>query len=258
MSHPSTGLPGYPQGGVHGRLVHELGARIVNGELAPGASLPTEEQLVAELGTGRSAVREAVKVLSAKGLVLARPKIGTVVQPEQSWNLMDPDVLAWRYDTDPTTAQLDDLAGMRVALEPEAARLASLTRNRAAVKQIRTAYDRMAESLTDLDAFIEHDLSFHRAVVGAGGNQLLIHLNDLMSVAYGAARQVHTRNVRRNRRTLPAHLAVLEAIESRDAVEAAALMRTLVQNAQHDIRHDRTKALATQPQPDTEATGKTS
>lgn len=230
---------GYRTDGLHGRLVHELGQRIVSGELAPGQAMPTETQLVAEMGSSRSAVREAVKVLTAKGLVRAKTKVGTLVQPEVSWNLLDPDVLAWRYETDPTTRQLDDLAGLRVALEPEAARLAALTKDRRAITAIRDSYLRMEDTLGDPDEFISHDLAFHRAVVNAGGNQLLIHLNELMSAALAAGRQVHTRNVRRNRRTLPAHKAVLDAISSRDADTAAALMRELVRSAQHDIRRDR-------------------
>ncbi len=230
---------GYRSDGVHGRLVHELGVRIVAGRLAPGDSLPTEGQLVDEFGISRSAVREAVKVLTAKGLVHARPKIGTIVQPEPSWNLLDPDVLAWRYETDPTDEQLDDLAGLRVAVEPEAARLAARSKDRAAVARIRDCYEQMAASLNDPDEFIKHDLAFHRAVVEAGANELLVHLDGLMSVALAAARQVHTRNVRRNRRTLPAHAAVLDAITARDADQAATLMRELVRGAQHDIRRDR-------------------
>jgi GntR family galactonate operon transcriptional repressor len=229
----------YRSDGVHGRLVHDLGRRIVSGEFAPGCLLPTETELVTQLGSGRSAVRESVKVLAAKGLLRTRTKAGTVVLPETTWNLLDPDVLAWRYQTDPTDQQLDDLAGLRVALEPEAARLAARTRNRADVAPISHAYLRMAATISDPDQFIEHDLAFHRAIVDASGNLLFAQLSDLLSMAMAAARQVHTRNVRRNRRTLPAHHAVLAAITSRDGELAAEHMRKLVTGAQHDIRRDR-------------------
>jgi GntR family transcriptional regulator, galactonate operon transcriptional repressor len=233
---PSAGRGG---GGVHGRLVQALGARIVSGQLSPGDALPTEAQLVEEFGSSRSSIREAVKVLTAKGLVVARTKAGTVVQPQSGWNLLDPDLLAWRYNGEPSIAQLDDLAGLRVALEPEAARLAATGKDRRKVAEIRAAYGRMEATLADPDEFIEHDLAFHRAVVEASGNQLLVQLNSLLLVAFGAARQFHARNVRRNRRTVPAHLGVVEAIERRDAEEAAGLMRALVQSAQHDIHRER-------------------
>jgi GntR family transcriptional regulator, galactonate operon transcriptional repressor len=243
----------YRSDGVHGRLVHELGRRIVTGGLAPGEVLPTEAALVAELGSGRSAVREAVKVLTAKGLVRTRTKVGTVVQPEAAWNLLDPDVLAWRYQAQPTSyrptdyqptsyqptdKQLDDLSGLRIALEPQAARLAARVRDRSGIAAIGHAYLRMTETIDDPDAFIGHDLAFHRAITEAAGNLLLSQLSDLLAVALEAARQVHTRNVRRNRRTLPAHKAVLDAITGRDADQAEELMRKLVTGAQHDIRRD--------------------
>ena len=247
-----SGISGrrYRSDGVHGRLVHELGRRIVTGWLAPGEVLPTEAALVEELGSGRSAVREAVKVLAAKGLVRTRTKAGTVVQPEAAWNLLDPDVLAWRYQAQPagsqaqatgyqpTGKQLDDLAGLRIALEPQAARLAARARDRTGIAAIGHAYLRMTEAIDDPDAFIGHDLAFHRAITEAAGNLLLSQLSDLLAVAFEAARQVHTRNVRRNRRTLPAHKAVLDAITGRDADLAEELMRKLVTGAQHDIRRD--------------------
>jgi GntR family galactonate operon transcriptional repressor len=234
-------LPSGSPGGLHGRLVQVLGLRIVSGQLEPGNSLPTEAQLVTDFGSSRSTVREAIKVLSAKGLVVARTKVGTLVRPESDWNLLDPDVLGWRYNSNPSVAQLDDLAGLRVALEPESARLAAAARDRRPVAEIRAAYGRMEATLTVPDDFIEHDLDFHRAVVQASGNQLLVQLNSLLFLAFEAARQVHTRNVRRNRRTLPAHLAVVEAIERRDAEAAAALMRSLVRGAQHDIHRERAR-----------------
>ena len=232
---------GYRSDGVHGRLVHDLGLRIVSGEFRPGQVLPTETSLVAELGSGRSAVREAVKVLTAKGLVRTKTKSGTTVEPESRWNLLDPDVLAWRYQGEPTDKQLDDLAGLRVALEPEAARLAARARSRALIVPIRDAYLRMEETISAPDEFIRHDLAFHRAIFDASGNLLFVQLNDLLSMAMAATRQVHSRNIRRNKRSLPGHKALLDAITSRDGELAAGLMRELVTRAQGDIRRDRQK-----------------
>jgi len=240
MSEATPSERGYRTDGLHGRLVHALGSRIVSGRLAPGESLPTEAVLEVELGSGRSAVREALKVLTAKGLLRSRPRTGTVVQPSASWNLLDPDVLAWRYEDDPTDQHLLDLMGLRVALEPEAARLAAkAARDKSVVVPVREALLRMEETVDDPDAFIRQDLAFHSAVVVAGGNELMVHLDALLSVAFAAARQVHTRNVRRNKRTLASHRAVLDAVASRDADAAADLMRALVTSAQHDIRRDR-------------------
>jgi GntR family transcriptional regulator, galactonate operon transcriptional repressor len=239
MTSPRPEGRSYRSDGVHGRLVHELGRSIVRGDFPPGETLPTEASMVTGYGSGRSAVREAIKVLTAKGLVRTRTKVGSVVQDESAWNLLDPDVLAWRYDAEPTDKHLEDLGGVRVTVEPEAARLAARSPDRSGVAAIQQAYLLMEQTIDEPDAFIRHDLAFHHAIVAAGGNRLLEQLSALMSGAFSSARQVHTRNVRRNKRTLPGHKAVLDAIVARRGDEAASLMRTLVTGAQHDIRRDR-------------------
>ena len=78
----------------HAQVVHALGAAIVHGELGPGAPVPTEDELVSQFQVGRSALREGVKVLAGKGLLESRTSAGTRVRPRESWNLLDPDVLA--------------------------------------------------------------------------------------------------------------------------------------------------------------------
>ena len=109
----------YPTRGVHGRLVEQIGRRILGGELAPGAMLPREAELVQELGISRTAVREAIKVLAAKGLVESRQKLGMRVRPEQAWNLLDPDVLAWQAASGPVAgADLEHLVELRRMIEP--------------------------------------------------------------------------------------------------------------------------------------------
>src|SRR3954469_676249 len=91
----------YPRRGLHGEIVHEIGLRILRGDLRPGDVLPGEEELGGELGVSRTVLREAIKVLAAKRLVESRPKTGTRVLPRGEWNLIDPDVLAWRLEADP-------------------------------------------------------------------------------------------------------------------------------------------------------------
>src|SRR5262249_56146540 len=108
----------YPLRGQHGRVVHTMGTRIAGGDLAPGEPLPTEEQLVGELGVGRSALREAMKVLGGKGLVESRTRAGTRVRPREAWHLMDPDVLGWPYRTAPTLPDLEALAPLPPPVQP--------------------------------------------------------------------------------------------------------------------------------------------
>ena len=231
---------GYPTTRRHGEVVHELGRAVVRGDLTAGETLPSEETLAAEYGLSRGAFREAMKVLAGKGLVASRTRTGTVVMPEARWNLMDPDVLAWRYQGSPTRSQLDDLAEVRVALEPEAARLAAARIRKAEVAGLRDLLERMEQTLPDPDEFIEADLAFHQAVVAASGNELFVTLFGLLGAALAEVRHVHTRSLRRNQQTLPEHTAVVEALAARDQQAAFDRMRHVVTEAAHDVRRTRT------------------
>lgn len=226
---------GYPGHGQHGRVVHTLGVRIVSGEWAPGETLPVEERLVGELGVGRSALREALKVLAGKGLVETRTRAGTIVSARDHWNLMDADVLGWQYEGTPSLRNLDDLAELRLVLEPAAARLAAGRADEAAVQRIAGAFALMRETVADPDTFIDSDLAFHAAIFAAAGNELLTHLNAKMGVALVAHRHVHTRDPRRYSSSVPAHLAVLDAIRHHHVAKAERAMRALVEGARGDV-----------------------
>src|SRR5690349_8565847 len=114
----------YPRRGLHGAVVHEIGVRIVDGQLKPGETLP-DNGFVGEAEVSRTVVREAIKVLAAKGLVESRPKVGTRVRPRRDWNLLDPDVLAWRYEAGPDEGFLEEISEVRGVIEPAAAALAA-------------------------------------------------------------------------------------------------------------------------------------
>lgn len=240
-----TGMPragpgpsrAYPPRGQLGRVVHTLGARIASGELAPGEPLPTEEELVGELGVGRSSLREAMKVLGGKGLVESRTRAGTRVRPRAAWHLMDPDVLAWRYQTAPGLADLEDLAGLRVALEPGAARLAAEHPTADGNRRIGEALAAMRAAVTDPESFIAADLSFHAAIFQASGNALLIHLHTMMAIALAAVRQVHARDPARYAAAVGQHARVAIAIRRHQVRKAEESMRLLVEGAREDLRY---------------------
>ena len=110
---------------IHGQIAHEIGQRILRGDFPPGAVLPNESAFSVELKVSRTALREAIKVLAAKGLVDSRPKIGTRVRPRNQWNMLDPDVLAWSFSVGDTERHAINLTEMRRILEPAAAALAA-------------------------------------------------------------------------------------------------------------------------------------
>jgi GntR family transcriptional regulator, galactonate operon transcriptional repressor len=218
----------------HSQVVQTLGEQIVRGRREPGSPVPTEERLVAELGVGRSAVREGVKVLVGKGLLETRTSAGTLVRARDSWSLLDPDVLRWRFLPEPDPGDIRLLADLRVALEPGAARVAAERADAAANQRIAGTLAALYATADDLQAFIEADLAFHRSIFAASGNDLLLYLYEVISIALRSVRQVHTGSIEHNKETLPNHERVAVAIRRGHHRKAEDAMRDVVEVARAD------------------------
>lgn len=212
---------------LHGQVVHELGRRIVGGLCPPGEALPNEEELCRELGVSRTALRESVKVLAAKGLVESRPRIGTRVRASDSWNLLDPDVLAWRCATLPDADFVLQLNEMREIIEPAAASLAARNRSQAQLRHIEDAYAAMAVA-PDIDAWVAADLEFHSAILDATNNPLLRPLVAMIGTALESLLGVTARKAVDYKVALPEHGRVLAAIRDQDSAEALKNMTKLL------------------------------
>lgn len=225
----------YPSQGSHGAVVHALGSAIVTGQYPPGSPIPTEEQLTTQFGVSRSVVREATRVLRGKGLVKSTVGRGTIVQPTGQWHLLDPDILVWRYTDTTAASAMDDLTGLRLFLEPAAARQAAQNPSRRIADPIEDAFERMKNAVEDTEEFVDADLAFHAAIVAATENELLIHLNSMLAVALRAQRRLHTTSKTRHRRTLPAHKRVLDAIRDHEPDRAEAEARDIIERAHQDI-----------------------
>src|SRR5688572_30572381 len=122
---------------VHGRIAREIGMSIVGGDLRPGHVLDGEIEASAHLGISRTAYREAMRILSAKGLVSSRPRTGTRVSVVAEWHLLDPDVLAWLFSGVPRPEVIHGLFELRTIVEPAAAALAATRRRRTHLNLMR-------------------------------------------------------------------------------------------------------------------------
>ena len=157
-------------------VVDILGFRMAAGEYQEGEVLPVEQDLADSLEVGRNALREAVKVLSGKGLISTAPRSGTKVRPRGEWNMLDPDVLRWHSDPDIATEKfMLDLIEMRGIIEPKAAELAAVRATKEDVATILSAYDTMAGSGEDRQARLDADILFHSAILKASHNEVLNH-----------------------------------------------------------------------------------
>ena len=225
----------YPQAGLHGRIVHEIGRRIVSGRIAPGERLPSH----AHLGASRGVFREAIKVLAAKGLVVSRPKTGTRVRPTDAWSLLDPDVFAWRQEGQPRGAFLRNLTEVRLIIEPASAELAARRASPAQLESLRHALRDMREALdaspSDFEAYNDADFRFHRAIVDACNNDVLEQMNTIVGTSLIVAFEAAVTVPGLARASLPRHQAILDAIRRRQPNRARATMRLLVMNTGRSI-----------------------
>jgi len=225
---------GYAGRGLHGQVVNELGTRIVSGRLGPEDSIDLG-QLEAELDVSRTVLREALKVLAAKGLVDARQKRGTFVRPRADWHLLDADVLRWQLSGQPTGELLSQLAEVRSIVEPAGARLAAVRRDPEDLAALSEALEAMAASDPASAAAVEADLRFHRALLTASHNELLIRMEAMIEVGLAARDAlVHTGHGGSVQDPVPAHRAVFEAMRDGDPDAAERAMRALLDQAVRD------------------------
>jgi DNA-binding FadR family transcriptional regulator len=204
---------------LHGQVVSELGRRIVGGIYPAEALLPNEEQLCQELEVSRTALREAVKVLAAKGLLESRPRIGTRVRNRDLWNLLDPDILAWRCAIGADAEFLRHLTELREIIEPAAASLAAASRRPEQLVVIRAALKTM-EASTSIGEWVEADLAFHTAILKATNNPLLMPLAAIIGSALESLLDITARNAGDFKNALPEHQKVFAAIEEGDSQDA--------------------------------------
>jgi DNA-binding FadR family transcriptional regulator len=224
---PVTGIAA--RTGLTNQIANALGRHIVGGTYAPGTNLPNEGELSVQFDAGRSAVREAVKMLAAKGLVSSRPRRGTRVHAVREWNFLDPDVQYWLRESVPARDMLLELFEVRLGFECEAASLAAEHGKTDQITAIRRAYEAMeaaAEGKTDP---IESDCAFHEAIVVATGNRFFQPLVSLIRTALVFSIRTTNAIFGLPVGDLAAHHAVLRAIERRDPRAARRAMRTLLE-----------------------------
>jgi GntR family galactonate operon transcriptional repressor len=209
------------------QLVDDLGGEIVRGALQPGDALPNEGALLSRYGVSRTVLREALQVLTAKGLLEARQRRGTTVQPRAAWSQLDPALLRWHGRLPANDPSLQQLMEVRRIVEPPAAALAAERAVSEDRRRIAAAYAGMEAAIDDVEAFIHADLEFHTAILEASQNLFLLPIAHAIRTTLLASLRLTNRQVEENRSiSLPLHAAILEAMLAADPERAAASMRT--------------------------------
>lgn len=224
---------------LHGTVARQLGVRIVSGELQPGDILEGEIAASGQLNVSRTAYREAIRILAAKGLVHSRPKIGTQVSPRREWQLLDPDVLGWMFAGEPDEALIASLFELRRIVEPDAARLAATRRTEEQLERMRAGLAGVEAHGFATETGRRCDEGFHSALLEASGNDFVISLTSGVATAIALTTAFKQDRLPAPHDALPVHLAVFEAIEARDAEGAHAAMARLVDRGLSDTMEAR-------------------
>ncbi len=222
---------------IHTFVAGALGRDIVGGIFPPGSLLPNADVMCARFSVSRTALREAYSQLTAKALIVARPKVGTRVRPRADWNLFDPDVLAWHLQSEPTENFVCDLFVLRQMVEPAAAALAASARSRATIDRIADAYALMERFQHGAGDLIDADLQFHMAILEATGNHFLTALGGLMHAALQSAFKFSWEGAARIQGDrLRQHGAILRAIRDGAPQVANERMCELLRDSENDVR----------------------
>jgi GntR family transcriptional regulator, galactonate operon transcriptional repressor len=213
-----------------------VGRDIIAGRLQPGGLLPIEADLAHELGVSRPSLREGLRALAAKGLVETRTRRGTIVRPKESWDILDPDVLAWMADAPPDQEFLMALLELRTSIEPVAARLAAQRASPRQVLDIEESYRAMVAALPDdIEGCCQHDLDLHERIIAAAGNVFLARFAAVIRTALRTSFVVSYNARESYQNSLAEHWAVADAIRRREPVEAERAMRLLLKGTARDL-----------------------
>lgn len=215
----------------HGSLAHKIANQIIAGQLTPGELLPNEEKASASFGVSRSAYREAMRTLAAKGLVVALPKVGTKIAARTSWQLLDPDVLAWHFQAGPDEAFVRDLFELRSAVQPKAAALAALRRSDQDVSDLADALARMARTNPSSGGWLNAVVNFHQTILLASKNAAMASLWPVIgtNIRWSMKLQMMLPSLRLVRDPVADHARVFETVASQHAPEAARAMEMLIE-----------------------------
>ncbi|MBX2853346.1 MAG: FadR family transcriptional regulator [Rhodobacteraceae bacterium] len=217
-------------------LVDQIGREIISGGFAAGSLLPNEAEMRDRYSISRTALREAYSKLMAKGLVSARPKVGTSVRPRAHWNMLDQDVLSWHLQTVPAEDIAADLYTLRRMIEPATAELAAKIRTDQDMEKIAAAFEAMKANATQEGPLIEADFSFHLAILNATRNPFINAFSALIRAAMVSTFELSWRGaeVIKDQR-LAQHGDVVDAIRAQDSATARAAMELLLDESIEDV-----------------------
>lgn len=218
---------------IHTQVAERIGTSIVGGQIAAGEALPSEMQVCDMLGVSRPVVREAIRILTGKGLVESRAKSGTRVRPPEQWNQFDPDILRWQLATSDLDTYLAKLFALRRAVEPAAAALAAAAATGPDKQAIRDALEVMATARSN-ESYVRGDVTFHKSIFVATRNEFFWPMAQMFEVGLQPSFKIAAPGDHRTR-SIAEHRAVMEAIVAGNAAKASKATIVLLDHSASDL-----------------------
>ena len=211
-------------------LVQKLGSSIVRGELPAGKSLPIEAELGKKFGASRTVMREAVKILSTKGLIGQRPRVGTYVHPEDRWDLLDAEVLTWILDRHFSHALVREFLEVRLGIEPAAAALAAVNATAADKDLLKQKLEKMKGAMNGHFDPVAADIAFHATILEISHNRFFHQLTPIVETALRFSIRL-TNKTKGALADYDAHAKIYRAIRNGNADAATRACRELIAEA---------------------------
>ncbi|MBY7732218.1 FadR family transcriptional regulator [Vibrio splendidus] len=173
---------------LHVQVAREIARGILSGDLPQGSIIPGEMALCEQFGISRTALREAVKLLTSKGLLESRPKIGTRVVDRAFWNFLDPQLIEWMDGLTDTDQFCHQFLGLRRAIEPEACALAATFATAEQRIELSEIFQEMveisSEETLDKERWLDIDTKFHSLIFNATGNDFYLPFGNILTTMF--------------------------------------------------------------------------
>lgn len=222
-------------------VTNHLGREIISGRYPPGSIMPNEAEISATFSVSRSAVREAVKMLTAKGLVESRPRRGTQVLPSNGWNFFDREVLVWLREGHPDPSIIVELLQLRLGVEPQAAFIAATQATEKQIAAVGEAYELMQRAADGRSDPVAADGAFHSAIISATNNRFFQPFGPLIRTALTVTAPTTNAIFGHSVGDLVAHKTVVDALNERDPQQARDVMAVMLADVLEAVEEWRVK-----------------
>lgn len=222
---------------LHVQVARDIARRILSGQLKQGEVIPGEMSLCEQFGVSRTALREAVKLLTSKGLLESKPKVGTKVVDRLSWNFLDPQLLEWMDGLPNSQIFFHQFLGLRKAIEPEACALAARNATAKQRMELSATFQQMCEIADDFDQsrWAEVDMNFHRLIFFSTGNDFYLPFGNVLATIFMSF--IH-HSSKDGGVCIGEHRAIYDAIMAGNAEKARQASQQLLQEEKHRLPNE--------------------